>query len=589
MNDRDENRVLPAEILSITQGINPNTAENRLSINDNQIATATRSQLFLTDSEFNNLELRSRFEPLPVYGHVAISEGDFVYVVSGYRPIPTSSWANQPKQIYRPLRDVWRLNKITNEWYLISTFGRPEILNYGLCGAAGAIVNGALYLMYGFQKRDLSHILKLDLTTWRWEIVSPEQKSLPAPRNKHGAWSYEDNVIIFGGFGPVPNKDDCPLHAKTKYEVIEDLDDNRAWNDDLFIFDTVSKKHIPIQDIGPRPAPRAAFGSAKNGKNAYLFGGRCAPGRANDLYHFDLVHHVWTRLLTNGASPENRSWMTLTAGRDCMLLFGGLSSRKEQNSEIALSDIWIFDQNLVTSTIASDPSQRVLHFPKLWKQCGSDFSHKSWRDCPENEKKRMWHSCNYNEYNGHFIIIGGAIRQSAEEDEEILSRHNLEFQIEPPRLIDHAAHRAINTLFLANKSICHSLKEKYFNQRRNFVAHELKFLMRAFESSLEQISTFTNHHEKADSDGKLLTIRSYRDRMAFHDDLVISTNDFMTIYIRFRQLSARKYSFALQEALNNFPYLIVFENYFRKLITNGLVDDYVFRRSSRAIYNHGLI
>jgi hypothetical protein len=40
----------------------------------------------------------------------------------------------------------------------------------------------------------------------------------------------------------------------------------------------------------------------------------------------------------------------------------------------------------------------------------------------------MWHSCNYNEYNGHFIIIGGAIRQSAEEDEEILSRHNLEFQ-----------------------------------------------------------------------------------------------------------------------------------------------------------------
>jgi len=71
------------------------------------------------------------------------------------------------------------------------------------------------------------------------------------------------------------------------------------------------------------------------------------------------------------------------AGRDCMLLFGGLSSRKEQNSEIALSDIWIFDQNLVTSTIASDPAQRVLQFPKLWKQCGADFSHKSWRDCPE--------------------------------------------------------------------------------------------------------------------------------------------------------------------------------------------------------------
>ena len=85
MNERDENRVLPAEILSITQGINPNSAENRLSINDNQIASATRSQLFLTDREYNNPDLRAKFEPLPVYGHVAISEGDYIYVVSGYR------------------------------------------------------------------------------------------------------------------------------------------------------------------------------------------------------------------------------------------------------------------------------------------------------------------------------------------------------------------------------------------------------------------------------------------------------------------------------------------------------------------------
>ena len=112
--------------------------------------------------------------------------------------------------------------------------------------------------------------------------------------------------------------------------------------------------------------------------------------------------------------------------------------------------------------------------------------------------------------------------------------------------------------------------------------------MRSFEKSLEQVNHFTPHREK-ELDGKLLTIRSYRDRTPFHDDLVISTNDFMTIYIRFRQLSTTKYSYALQEALNKNPYLIIFENYFRKLITNGLVDDLIYRRSNRTIFNHGII
>ena len=87
MNENNESRVLPAEILSVTQvGINPNATESNLSINDSHIAAATRSQLFLSSSEYSNTELpRSRFEPLPVYGHVAVSEGDFIYIVSGYR------------------------------------------------------------------------------------------------------------------------------------------------------------------------------------------------------------------------------------------------------------------------------------------------------------------------------------------------------------------------------------------------------------------------------------------------------------------------------------------------------------------------
>ena len=86
MNENNESRVLPAEILSVTQvGVNSNT-ESNLSVNDSHIAAATRSQLFLSSSEYSSADLpRTRFEPLPVYGHVAVSEGDFIYIVSGYR------------------------------------------------------------------------------------------------------------------------------------------------------------------------------------------------------------------------------------------------------------------------------------------------------------------------------------------------------------------------------------------------------------------------------------------------------------------------------------------------------------------------
>ena len=51
-----------------------------------------------------------------------------------------------------------------------------------------------------------------------------------------------------------------------------------------------------IADIGKRPSPRAAFGFTQNGSQAYLFGGRCAAGRQNDLYQEDFEVYLRSRV-----------------------------------------------------------------------------------------------------------------------------------------------------------------------------------------------------------------------------------------------------------------------------------------------------
>ena len=155
--------------------------------------------------------------------------------------------------------------------------------------------------------------------------------------------------------------------------------------------------------FGRRPCPRAAFGYSQSGKSAFLFGGRCSPGRTNDLFHFDLLSYTWTEIKTSGAIPRERSWMTLTNGNSTMLLYGGLDGADQ-----TVTDIWIFEPDPIIRDLARNvqtgpysKEERVLTVPNLWKKWNSDFTTRSWRLCPEvilghyqNRDQRARLSCN---------------------------------------------------------------------------------------------------------------------------------------------------------------------------------------------------
>ena len=86
---------------------------------------------------------------------------------------------------------IYRYNKITEKWWLCTCFGPSRILDYGLCGAAGAITSDYIYIFFGFESRrsDTNTAFRLDLTTSIWEDVVVKGP-LPSARNKHGLVSY---------------------------------------------------------------------------------------------------------------------------------------------------------------------------------------------------------------------------------------------------------------------------------------------------------------------------------------------------------------------------------------------------------------
>ena len=121
-----------------------------------------------------------------------------------------------------------------------------------------------------------------------------------------------------------------------------------------------TKTFSKIAYIGKRPSPRAAFGFTQNGSQAYLFGGRCAAGRQNDLYQegfevsftvnyssgtkklqpsgkLNLETMTWTEI-NCFIRPSQRSWTALTVVNDVLFIYGGLDSH-----DTSLEDLWRCD------------------------------------------------------------------------------------------------------------------------------------------------------------------------------------------------------------------------------------------------------
>jgi len=332
-----------------------------------------------TTCDVSDQALRQPRRPNGVHGHVQIVTAEHVYIVSGY------SEPEHDLHQYVPLQFVWRYKLISQRWRLMTCFGAPALLNMRLCGATGEIVDNKLYMFFGFDEEngDINGVFQLNLATWSWQEVFTNGTK-PRPRNKHGCWKHRDCIVIFGGFGLYDPENPFNGVTEGQREQIHHVDrhpyDTRVWNNDLFLFDPLKKSFHNVCDSGTRPAPRAAFGYAQHGTRAYLFGGRCAAGRQNDLFELNMETMNWTELHREGMErPATRSWMALTVVNEAVLVYGGLDSK-----DASLDDLWRCDRR------GQNGKWERVDYPNHG----------------DREMGRVWHTAFYNRWDGQFTVIG---------------------------------------------------------------------------------------------------------------------------------------------------------------------------------------
>ena len=145
------------------------------------------------------------YEPLPRCSHAAVAVDNKLHLWSG--------WAGSKEKSQELAQKLEVFDISTEQWDLKPTHGTPPP---GLWATAYAVVGSYLFV-FGGSDGVYNHnsLLKLDLLTFRWELVQVSNPS-SGPQKKHGCKMvfYGDNqLVVFAGYT------------------------GSAWTDELHVFD----------------------------------------------------------------------------------------------------------------------------------------------------------------------------------------------------------------------------------------------------------------------------------------------------------------------------------------------------------------
>jgi len=228
-------------------------------------------------------------------------------------------------------------------WRKLATSGDVPLSRVG---ATMSAVGNKLYLFGGLNNEhgwlDDVHVFDTDSNCWERAEVNGRG---PSQRDKLCSTVVGEKIYLFGGFGP-QNLDD----ELTEEEVLtedEDIPEEReqdgahfGWFNDLFIFDTVSHSWSnPMQMNLGVPSPRAAHAMCSHGKNIVIFGGRDSEARRNDIYMFDTETRKWLTFNVGGKKPAPRSFHSMTAVGNRMVVIGGRCADNSHAKDIDIFDI----------------------------------------------------------------------------------------------------------------------------------------------------------------------------------------------------------------------------------------------------------
>ncbi|EEH09815.1 kelch repeat protein [Histoplasma capsulatum G186AR] len=180
--------------------------------------------------------------------------------------------------------------------------------------------NNQIYAFGGFDQYTdevYNHVLRLDLTTLRWNLVD-NYGDIPGVRMGHTASLYQGNkLIVFGG-----------------------ENEHREYLSDVVILDITTSTWASPEIRGPIPRGRARHASVIYEDKLFVIGGITGgiTGETNvildDLCYLDLKTWTWSRWWSFVARFDHTAW--IWGGR--LWVFGGLGSDMERGT-----DLWWLD------------------------------------------------------------------------------------------------------------------------------------------------------------------------------------------------------------------------------------------------------
>lgn len=331
-------------------------------------------------------------------GHVAVSDGNCMYIWGGYKNAQATGFYD----FYLPRNEIWIYNMESRRWKKRATEGDvPQSMS----GSCAVCVDGVLYLFGGHHARgNTNRLYRLPLRstdTLHWEKMKELKGMPPTSKDKLGCWVYKNKLVFFGGYGYVPQG----THLGTfEYDVTSFWANNapRGWNNHVHVLDLETCAWSQPVTKGNPPAPRAAHACATVGNRGFVFGGRYRESRLNDLFSINMDTWEWTEMIVPHQGPVGRSWHSLNpASPDHLFLFGGFTTDKQP-----LSDGWLY--------------------------C---ISRNEWKPFKHNnaEKPRLWHTaCSSEE--GEVFVFGGCANNLLSHHRAAHSNEILIFAVQPKSL-----------------------------------------------------------------------------------------------------------------------------------------------------------
>lgn len=284
------------------------------------------------ESGFNKGWTRLSNFPGSVSASALVTVGDYIYSVFGL--ISSGSQASN---------SVYRLHVPTNVWELVETTNPPEARReHSAC-----VIDNKIYVYGGNDNNNqsLSNCYCLDLDTMIWEFETIGESS-----HSHKAVSYNGNMIVVGGFGPLQTqviRIYNPLlkewtypegHSFTVYRHDIALSEGVIWIDGGYLSNARRLRSYSIDDN-----VLTAYEDHDTGRYlhslefvkgvGYVYGGNIS--NSSVARRFEKFTTADNRELVGGA-PENRQSLSSSTWNDTIIYVGG---RTEQ---LMSNEAWLF-------------------------------------------------------------------------------------------------------------------------------------------------------------------------------------------------------------------------------------------------------